>query len=170
MTNWCVEYILRDIYCSNSPNSILMMNRIQGHDLGRKFKALVCHDGKISTAGSYSTEELWFIEHDFNGTVWNNPDNYARWDPINHAKNFSTPQFIIHSDLDYRVIVGEGLTLFNVLQSLGVPCRFLNFPNENHWVTNRQNSLVWYVLHLFYHNALDILTDFIQGILRFSTG
>ena len=41
-----------------------MTNFIQGQDLGRKFKALVTHDGMINTAGSYSTEELWFMQHD----------------------------------------------------------------------------------------------------------
>jgi hypothetical protein len=41
-----------------------MTNFIQGHDLGRRFKALVTHDGMTNTAGSYSTEELWFTQHD----------------------------------------------------------------------------------------------------------
>lgn len=40
---------------------------------------------------------------------------------------------IIHSDLDYRLPVSEGLSLFNILQERGVPSRFLNFPDENHW-------------------------------------
>lgn len=34
--------------------------------------------------------------------------------------------------------------LFNILQSLGVPSRFLHFPDEGHWVVNRENSLVWH--------------------------
>jgi dipeptidyl aminopeptidase/acylaminoacyl peptidase len=25
-----------------------------------------------------------------------------------------------------------------------VPSRFLHFPDEGHWVTNRQNSLLWH--------------------------
>jgi hypothetical protein len=41
-----------------------MTNWIQGHDLGRKFKALVTHDGVTSTLSNYASEELWFIEHD----------------------------------------------------------------------------------------------------------
>ncbi|KAJ4364055.1 Dipeptidyl-peptidase 5 [Neocucurbitaria cava] len=121
-----------------------MTNWIQGHDLGREFKALVCHDGKINQVGSYATDELWFIQRDNNGTVWNDRANYEQWDPLAHFKNASTPQFIIHNDLDYRVVQAEGLQTFNILQSLGVPSRFLHFPDEGHWVTNRQNSLLWH--------------------------
>jgi len=119
-----------------------MTNWIQGHDLGRKFKALVTHDGVTSTLNQYTTEELWFMQHDFNGTLWANRENYERWDPIRHAVNFSTPHFVIHNENDYRLPVSEGIFLFNVLQELGVPSRFLNFPDENHWVLNRANSLV----------------------------
>ncbi|KAI0907472.1 dipeptidyl-peptidase-like protein V precursor [Ustulina deusta] len=121
-----------------------MTNWIQGHDLGREFKALVCHDGKVNQVGAYATDELWFIEHDANGTIWNDRENYELWDPLSHARNFKTPEFIIHSDGDYRVSISEGLQTFNILQRLGVPSRFLHFPDETHWVTKRQNSLVWH--------------------------
>lgn len=47
-------------------------------------------------------------------------------------------------DLDYRVVQSDGIAFFNILQTLGVPSRFLNFPDENHWVTKRDNSLVWH--------------------------
>ncbi|CAK3822391.1 related to Probable dipeptidyl-peptidase 5 [Lecanosticta acicola] len=121
-----------------------MTNWIQGHDLGREFKALVCHDGVTSTYNFYATDELWFIQHDFNGTLWDHRQTYAAWDPLSHAVNFSTPEFIVHSDLDYRLPVSEGITMFNVLQERGVPSRFLNFPDETHGVLDRENSLFWH--------------------------
>jgi dipeptidyl aminopeptidase/acylaminoacyl peptidase len=40
-----------------------MVNWIQGHDFGRKFKALVTHDGVFSTLNQYSSEELFFPHH-----------------------------------------------------------------------------------------------------------
>lgn len=61
-----------------------------------------------------------------------------------YSANFSTPELIIHNDLDYRVVIAEGMQTFNVLQTLGVPSRFLNFPDEGHWVTKRPNSLLWH--------------------------
>jgi len=39
---------------------------------------------------------------------------------------------IIHNELDYRLPVTEGIAMFNVLQSRGVPSKFLYFPDENH--------------------------------------
>lgn len=104
----------------------------------------MCHDGKATQVGSYATDEIWFIQHDNNGTMWENRANYEKWDPLYHFGNASTPEFIIHNDLDYRVVQAEGLQTFNVLQSRGVPSRFLHFPDEGHWVTNRQNSLLWH--------------------------
>jgi len=55
-----------------------MMNWIQGNDLGRKFKALFTHDGVFNTLSQYASEELWFMQYHFNGTLWDNWDNYAR--------------------------------------------------------------------------------------------
>ncbi|KAI4687248.1 uncharacterized protein J4E84_005620 [Alternaria hordeiaustralica] len=140
-----VDYIDTDrAIAAGASFGCYMTNWVQGHDLGREFKALVCHDGKINQVGSYATEELWFIQRDNNGTVWNDRANYELWDPLAHFANASTPEFIIHNDLDYRVVQAEGLQTFNILQSLGVPSRFLHFPDEGHWVTSRQNSLLWH--------------------------
>lgn len=121
-----------------------MMNWIQGHSLGREFKALVCHDGKMTNVGSYATDEIWFIQRDNNGTIWADRPNYEKWDPLFHAANFSTPEFVVGNDLDFRVVISEPLQTFNVLQTMGVPSRFLHFPDEGHWVTKRENSMLWH--------------------------
>ncbi|CAN8099018.1 unnamed protein product [Discula destructiva] len=121
-----------------------MVNWIQGHDLGRKFKALVCHDGVFSTLNQYSSEELFFPIHDFGGTLWQNREGYEKWDPARFAGEWKTPQLVIHSELDYRLPISEGLAAFNVLQSRGVPSKLLVFPDENHWVLKPENSLVWH--------------------------
>ena len=123
-----------------------MMNWIQGHPLGRRFNALVTHDGVTNSLADYATEELWFINHDEGGifTSPNETSTYYRWNPILFYENWATPHFVVHSDLDYRLPVSEGIMLFNMLQVKGVPSKFLNFPDENHWVLNRENSLVWH--------------------------
>lgn len=107
-----------------------MMNWIQGHPLGRKFKALVTHDGVFSTLNQYSSEELFFPQHDFAGTLWEHRENYERWDPARFTKEWATPHLVIHNELDYRLPISEGLAVFNVLKSKGVPARFLTFPDE----------------------------------------
>ncbi|KAF2010213.1 hypothetical protein BU24DRAFT_400960 [Aaosphaeria arxii CBS 175.79] len=130
--------------CAGASYGGFMTNWIQSHELGREFKALVTHDGISQTLGAYASEELWFIRHDFNGTIYDEGSTYKKFNPFDHIANWSTPQFVIHNTLDYRLPESDGLALFNVLQSKGVPSRFLNFPDENHWVLNPQNSLFWH--------------------------
>ncbi|KAL8877632.1 MAG: hypothetical protein Q9198_004385 [Flavoplaca austrocitrina] len=100
-----------------------MNNWFQGHEMGRRFKALVSHDGVTNTLADYATEELWFINHDQDGifTSPNETSTYYRWNPILFYENWATPHFVVHNDLDYRLPVSEGIMLFNMLQVKGVP-------------------------------------------------
>ncbi|TLD06570.1 uncharacterized protein PgNI_08797 [Pyricularia grisea] len=148
----CFEYIANNMPYVDMDRAValgasyggFMINWIQGHPLGRKFKALVCHDGVFSTLNQYASEELFFPLHDFGGTLWENREGYEKWDPAKFTGEWATPQLIIHNELDYRLTIGEGLSAFNVLQSRGVPSRFLMFPDENHWVLKPENSLLWH--------------------------
>lgn len=121
-----------------------MVNWIQGHDLGRKFKALVTHDGVFSMTAQWASEELYFPLVEMKGTLWEVPEEWKKWDPSRFTAHWSTPHLIIHNDLDYRLTIAEGLAAFNVLQVRGVESAFLEFPDENHWVLNPENSLVWH--------------------------
>jgi len=121
-----------------------MMNWIQGQPFGRKFKALVTHNGIFSTTMGLATEELYFMNHDLGGPWSTNRKKWLKYDPAQFTENWATPHLIIHSDLDYRLLIGDGLAAFNVLQSQGVESEFLNFPDENHFVVKPENSLVWH--------------------------
>lgn len=46
-----------------------MVNWIQGKEFGRKFKALVSHDGTFVAEAKIGTEELFFMQHDVRTTV-----------------------------------------------------------------------------------------------------
>lgn len=124
-----------------------MVNWLIGHndDPRVKFKAFVSHAGLFNIMSMYgATEELWFIEWEFKGTPWTNPDMYTKWSPHMFVKNFKTPTLVIHGELDYRVPVGEGLQLFTALQRQGVESKLLYYPDEGHWVLKPQNSELWY--------------------------
>ncbi|KAL8823485.1 MAG: hypothetical protein Q9191_005809 [Dirinaria sp. TL-2023a] len=123
-----------------------MINWMQGNDLGRKFKALVCHDGVFSMANQMSSDEQYFPNHDMGGAYYDNMAVWQKWDPARLTGNWSTPQLIIHNELDYRLPISEGLAAFNILQEQGVDSRFLTFPDENHWVLNEENSLLWHTV------------------------
>jgi pre-mRNA-splicing helicase BRR2 len=121
-----------------------MMNWIQGHSLGRKFKALVTHDGVFSMTSQLASDEQYFPIHDLRGPIWKVPENWTIWDPSRFTHNWETPHLIIHNELDYRLTIAEGLAAFNVLQLRGVDSAFLTFPDENHWVLKHENGLVWH--------------------------
>jgi dipeptidyl aminopeptidase/acylaminoacyl peptidase len=124
-------------------------------------KALVTHDGVFSMTGQMASEELYFPIHDFNGTLWDKPDNWAKWDPSAHTDRWATPHLIIHSELDYRLTISEGLAAFHTLQSKGIESQFLTFPDENHWVLKPENSLLWHEV------VLDWINDHV-GLPKYS--
>jgi dipeptidyl aminopeptidase/acylaminoacyl peptidase len=120
-----------------------MANWILGHT--DRFKCIVSHDGMFNSESAWGdTEELWFNEWEFKGTPYTNREMYRKWSPHLSAANFKTPTLVIHSQLDYRLDVSEGLQLFTTLQRQGVPSKMLYFPDEGHWILKPQNSQLWY--------------------------
>jgi pre-mRNA-splicing helicase BRR2 len=130
-----------------------MMNWFQGHDIAKKFKALVCHDGVFSMTAQLASDEQYFPVHDLGGPIWERQEVYDEWDPSRFLKNWNTPMLVIHNELDYRLTIAEGLSAFNVLQMRGIKSRFLSFPDENHWVLKQENSLVWHLQVLNWINS-----------------
>jgi dipeptidyl aminopeptidase/acylaminoacyl peptidase len=121
-----------------------MMNWFEGNTT--KFKTLVNHCGVYNFDSMYTTtEELWFDEYEHGGPPWgSNRESYEKHSPHRLAANFKTPMLIIHNDLDFRVPVSEGQQVFTALQRQGIPSKFINFPDEGHWVTKPANSRYWH--------------------------
>jgi len=109
------------------------------------WKCLVDHDGVFDNRlMAYATEELWFSEWENKGLQWEHPENYERFNPLNYVQNWRVPMLVIHSELDYRIPVDQGIAAFTALQRRGIPSEFLTFPDENHWVRKPQNSVLWH--------------------------
>ncbi|KAJ2814589.1 dipeptidylpeptidase [Coemansia sp. 'formosensis'] len=122
-----------------------MVNWINGQTT--RFRALVSHDGMFSVPGFwYSTEELWFPEHDFGGVPYDPAvrPHYEQYNPERFAANFSTPTLFIHGANDFRLTVDQSLAPFTLLRRKGVPARLMFFPDENHWTSHTANSVRWY--------------------------
>jgi dipeptidyl aminopeptidase/acylaminoacyl peptidase len=120
-----------------------MVDGLLGHT--NRFKALISHAGVYdlrSMAGA--TEELWFVEQEFKGMPWENPEMYAKWSPSYFAKDFKTPTLVMHGEQDFRVPVDQGMQLFTALQMQKVPSKMVLFPDEGHWILKPQNSVLWY--------------------------
>lgn len=121
-----------------------MVNWIAGN-WNEPWDCLVNHDGVFDTrAMGYETEELWFTEWENGGTVYDNPEAYERFNPVNHVQNWRVPMLVVQGDLDFRIPTAQGLATFNALQRRGIPSRLLFFPNENHWVLRAHNSVQWH--------------------------
>src|SRR5690606_31898640 len=121
-----------------------MVNWIAGN-WNEPWKCLVNHDGVFDTRMmGYATEELWFTEWENGGTPYDNPEAYERFNPINHVKDWRVPMLVIHGELDYRIPVSQGIAAFTALQRQGIESKFLYFPDENHWVLQPANSLLWH--------------------------
>ncbi|KAJ1931720.1 dipeptidylpeptidase, partial [Linderina macrospora] len=87
-----------------------MMNWLNGNT--KRFRALVAHDGQFNTiAGYYSTDELWFPEHDLGGVpfVERSREVYERWNPERLAGEFSTPTLFIHGEKDFRLTTEQSV-------------------------------------------------------------
>jgi dipeptidyl aminopeptidase/acylaminoacyl peptidase len=44
---------------------------------------------------------------------------------------------------DFRIPYTETLQAFNIARLRNIPSKLLFFPDENHWVTKPQNSILW---------------------------
>lgn len=114
-----------------------------------KFKCLIGHCGVYNFESMYATtDEVWFDEWEHGGPPWgNNRESYEKHSPHRKAGNlgkFKTPMLVIQNDLDFRCPVGQGHELFTALQRQGVPSRFINYPDEGHWVLKPANSRYWH--------------------------
>ena len=109
------------------------------------WKCLVDHDGVFDARMMYyATEELWFEEKENGGTQFEHPENYERFNPIDHVKDWRVPMLVVHSGQDFRIPITQGLGAFTAMQRRGIPSEFLTFPDENHWVLKPQNSVMWH--------------------------
>ncbi|MGN6320188.1 MAG: prolyl oligopeptidase family serine peptidase [Dyella sp.] len=111
----------------------------------KPWKCLVDHDGVFDARMMYyATEELWFEERENGGAQFDVPENYEKFNPVNHVKDWRVPMLVVHSGNDFRIPITQGLGAFTALQRQGIPSEFLTFPDENHWVLKPQNSVQWH--------------------------
>jgi dipeptidyl aminopeptidase/acylaminoacyl peptidase len=117
-------------------------------EIAKEFKCLISHCSVWNFESMWgTTDELWFDEWEHQGLPWEKPGKYREFSPHTKAGNlgkYKTPMLVIHNDLDFRCPIGQGHELFAALQRQGVPSRFVNFPDEGHWVTKPANGKFWH--------------------------
>ena len=115
----------------------------------KRFKSFIAHCGVFNLQSMYgTTEELFFNNHEIGGAYWEKENavaqkSYKEFNPIEKINNWDTPILIIHGGKDYRVPEEQGFQAFTAAQLKGIKSEFLYFPDENHWVLQPQNGLLW---------------------------
>ncbi len=136
-----------------------MANWVAGHT--DRFKCIVTHASLWELVGFHGTTDhgpAW--EHEM-GNPYEDVSGYLDWSPrefLAAMAESKTPMLVIHGEKDHRVPISEALILWTDMQRLGVPGRFLYFPDENHWVLKPQNAKLWY------GTVLSFLDEHLRGI------
>ena len=120
---------------------------LAGHHDNR-FAALIAHAGIFNMEAQYlETEEMWFANWDMGGAPWNKNNKTAQatfaTSPHKFVQNWNTPIMVTVGEKDYRILASQGMMAFNAARLRGVPTRMLVFPDENHWILQPQNALLW---------------------------
>jgi len=110
---------------------------------GGRFKVFISHCGIFNFVSEYgSTEEMWFVNKDYEGPYWDNPKSY-RFSPHLRVADWDTPILIITGANDFRIPYTQSLEAFQGAQLNNIPSRLLFFENESHWVLKPQNAVIW---------------------------
>ena len=116
------------------------------HD--HRFAAFIAHAGIFNMEAQYlETEEMWFANWDMGGAPWDKNNKVAQatfaTSPHKFVQNWDTPIMVTVGEKDYRILASQGMMAFNAARLRGVPTRMLVFPDENHWILQPQNALLW---------------------------
>jgi len=120
---------------------------LAGHH-NKRFKAFIAHDGIFNMEMQYlETEEKWFANWDMGGAYWDKKNAIAQRTFANSPHLFvgewDTPILCIHGEKDYRILANQGMAAFDAAKMRGIPAQLLIYPDENHWVLQPQNGILW---------------------------
>ena len=114
----------------------------------KRFAALLAHAGIFNIEAQYlETEEMWFANWDMGGAYWEKDNAAAQRTFANSPHHFvdrwDTPIMISHGELDYRILASQGMAAFNAAKLRGIPAEMVIYPDENHWILQPQNAVLW---------------------------
>ena len=120
---------------------------LAGHH-NKRFKAFIAHDGIFNMEMQYlETEEKWFANWDMGGAYWDKSNKIAQRTFANSPHLFvdkwDAPILCIHGEKDFRILANQGMAAFDAAKMRGVDAQLLIFPDENHWVLQPQNGILW---------------------------
>ncbi len=123
-----------------------------------RFACFLAHAGIFNLEAQYlETEEMWFVNFDLcgltadqykDGGFWNKGNataqkSFQQANPKNYVQNWNRPIMVTAGEKDYRIVFTQATQAFNAAKIKGLPARMVLFPDENHWILQPQNSIVW---------------------------
>ncbi|MBA3945823.1 MAG: S9 family peptidase [Herpetosiphonaceae bacterium] len=97
--------------------------------------AAACTQRSISNLVSFAgTSDIGprFSRDEFGGLPWTDEEFLMSHSPIRYVKNVRTPTLILHQENDHRCPMEQAEQFYTALVYLGVPVRFVRFPEEGH--------------------------------------
>ncbi len=113
----------------------------------KRFKCFISHCGLFNLESWYgTTEEIFFANQDVGGPYYFDIKKkaYEKNSPHKMVKDWDTPMLIFHGEKDYRVPVTQAMEAFQACKILGIDARLITFPEENHFVLQPQNGILWH--------------------------
>lgn len=111
-----------------------------GHS--KRFAAAVSARGVYNLITEHSMSDAYeLVEYSFDMVPWR--DAAALWQasPIAAVADMKAPLLILHSELDFRVPIGEAEQLYTMLRRLGRTVEFVRYPREGHELTRSGEPL-----------------------------
>ncbi len=112
-----------------------------------RFKCFISHCGLFNLESWYgTTEEIFFANSDIGGPYFGaqSPASYLEDSPHKKVNQWNTPMLVFHGEQDFRVPLNQGLEAFQALQLKGIDSKLVLFPDENHFVLQPQNAIIWH--------------------------
>lgn len=110
-----------------------------------RYKAIISHAGLSSLQTQWGTSDfIYHRELEVGGPSWENNPIWREQSPITYAGNFKTPILLSVGEHDFRVPMNNTLEMYAALQRMRVPAKLLIWPEENHWITNGEDSRFFY--------------------------
>jgi dipeptidyl aminopeptidase/acylaminoacyl peptidase len=106
-----------------------------------RFKAAVAAAG-ISNWQSYYGEngiDAWMVPY-FGGSVYQDPDIYARSSAINFIRNVKTPTFAYVGERDIECPAPQTQEFWHALKAMNVPTSIMIYPGEGHGLRDPAHS------------------------------
>jgi dipeptidyl aminopeptidase/acylaminoacyl peptidase len=107
-----------------------------------RFKAAMAGAPVVNAQSFFGTSDIpTWVEWEYYGPPWKNPDLVRAYSPISHIQHAKTPTLITHGAEDVRVPLSQGFELYRSLKTLGVPTELVIYPGERHGFSRPQHQV-----------------------------